>query len=545
MARFQVIRNGDLEHAPRPRNRRAWRWVLAAGIAALLVLVIGIVSVVPFSSDILRRKLVTTLSDRLASDVEIADVHIRALPRFRAQVAGVTIRKRDARDVPPLIRVSAISVDTGLLTLLRRHVEDVAVTGLEINIPPRTDGDGSPPAAGDPGGQRDQSSGTDLVASAGDLVIDHLHAVDARLVIIPRERARPSRVWAIHKLEMRSVSFGRAMPFDATLTNAVPPGEIDVKGNIGPWSSVEPGATPLDGRFTFANADLGVFKGISGILSAHGDFGGTLGRLGVHGETDTPQFTVAVGGHPVPLHAEYHATVDGTNGNTLLDRIDASFLNTSLVAKGSVVGNPGKDGRTVTLDVVMDKARIEDVLRLAVKASKAPMTGAMKLRTKFVLPPGDRDVVQKLRLDGQFTIGTARFTSIDIQKKIDELSRRSRGESAEADQPSAASNFRGEFRLADATLTLRTLTFETPGASVQLAGTYDLRRETLGFKGLFLMDAKISETQKGWKRFVLKVVDPLFAKKGGEGTELPIKIEGKRSQPAFGLDRGRLFKRRK
>ena len=42
----------------------------------------------------------------------------------------------------------------------------------------------------------------------------------------------------------------------------------------------------------------------------------------------------------------------------------------------------------------------------------------------------------------------------------------------------------------------------------------------------------------------LKVLDPLFAKKGGEGTELPIKIQGKRSDPTFGLDRGRLFKRR-
>jgi hypothetical protein len=351
-------------------------------------------------------------------------------------------------------------------------------------------------------------------------------------------------VWAIHELEMRSVAFARAMPFDAKLTNAIPPGEIGVKGSFGPWTPDDPGATPLEGTFTFADADLGIFRGISGILSAHGEFGGTLGRLGVHGETDTPQFTVAVGGHPVPLHADYHTTVDGTNGDTLLDRIDASFLNTSLVAKGSVVGAPGQDGRTVTLDIVMDKARIEDVLRLAVKAPKAPMTGAMKLRTKFVLPPGDRDVVEKLRLDGQFTIGTAKFTSLDIQKKIDELSRRSRGKLADADQPSVVSDFRGAFTLADGTLRLRTLTFETPGASVQLAGTYGLRRETLGFKGMFLMDARISETQRGWKRWALKVIDPLFAKKGGEGTALPIKIEGKRSEPKFGLDTGRLFKRR-
>jgi len=535
VAQFPVIPPDEVEPSRRRRRRRVWPWVLAAGIAALLVLVIGIASVVPFSSDILRQKLIATLSDRLESDVDLADVHVRLLPRFRADIVGLTIRQRGRQDVPPLIRVSRMSVDSGLLNLWRRHVGEVAVAGLEISISPRRGKENEP---------ADKDRRSRDVAYPRDIVIDRLISNDARLVIIPREKQKPPKVWAIHALDMRSVSFARAMPFDATLTNAIPPGEIGVKGSFGPWASDDPGATPLEGTFTFADADLGIFRGISGILSAHGEFGGTLGRLGVHGETDTPQFTVAVGGHPVPLHADYHTTVDGTNGDTLLDRIDASFLNTSLVAKGGVVDTPGKGGRTVTLDIVMDKARIEDVLRLAVKAPKAPMTGAMTLRTKFVLPPGDRDVVEKLRLDGRFAIATARFTSLDIQKKVDELSRRGRGKSPEPDQPSVASNFRGEFKLADGTLMLRTLTFETPGASVQLAGDYNLRRETLGFTGMLLLDARISETQKGWKRMALKVLDPLFAKKGGEGTELPIKIQGKRSDPTFGLDRGRLFKRR-
>src|SRR5439155_325019 len=81
------------------------------------------------------------------------------------------------------------------------------------------------------------------------------------------------------------------------------------------------------------DADLSVFKGISGILKAHGQFAGTLDRIDVHGETDTPEFRVVkTGGQPVALHAAYHTIVDGTNGNTILEEIDASFLNTSLVA---------------------------------------------------------------------------------------------------------------------------------------------------------------------------------------------------------------------
>jgi len=111
------------------------------------------------------------------------------------------------------------------------------------------------------------------------------------------------------------------------------------------------------------------------------------------------------------------------------------------------------------------------------------------------------------------------------------------------ERPSVVSNFVGEFRLADGALALQGLEFETPGARVELAGTYDLRREIMNFKGQLLMDATISETQKGWKRFVMKPLDPIFAKKGGGGTAIPIKIEGDRSVPAFGLDTGRLLKR--
>jgi hypothetical protein len=91
---------------------------------------------------------------------------------------------------------------------------------------------------------------------------------------------------------------------------------IETSGTFGPWGREAPGQTPLEGTFTFEHADLDVFKGISGVLSAVGTFGGTLERIAVHGVTDTPDFTVKAGGHAMPLHATYDAIVDGTNGNT-------------------------------------------------------------------------------------------------------------------------------------------------------------------------------------------------------------------------------------
>jgi hypothetical protein len=338
---------------------------------------------------------------------------------------------------------------------------------------------------------------------------------------------------------MESVSTATAMPFEATLHNAVPPGAITTRGTFGPWASEQPGRTPLDGTFQLSRADLSVFNGISGVLAAHGRFGGRLDRIDIHGETDTPAFRVNTG-MPVPLRARYHAIVDGTNGNTILDEVDASFLGTSLVAKGAVAGEPGRTGRTVTLDVTMNQGRLEDVLRLAVKSVRPPMVGSLRLNTRFVLPPGDEDVVRRLRLDGRFAIAGTRFTDVTVQDRINELSHRSSGKVREPEIPRVVSQFEGSFRLGAGRLEIPRVTFDVPGSLVALAGTYDLVPETLNFKGTLFMDAKVSDTTTGVKHFLLKLADPFFRREGG-GSAIPIKVTGSRSDPSFGLDKGRIF----
>jgi hypothetical protein len=341
---------------------------------------------------------------------------------------------------------------------------------------------------------------------------------------------------------MSAVAFDGAMPFEATLTNAVPPGEIATHGTFGPWGSDDPGQTPLDGTFVFEKADLSVFKGISGILSAQGTFGGRLEEIDVHGDTTTPEFTLTSVGHPIPLHAKYHTIVDGTNGDTILERIDASFLDTSLVAKGDVIDMPGAPGRRVALDVAMESARLEDVLWLAVKTPKPPMTGALTLTTKLEIPPGDVDVVEKLLLDGKFQIKGTHFTNPGVQQKIEELSKRGSGKVEEPKAARVTSDFAGTFKLAGGTLRIPSVAFDVPGAVVRLAGAYGMTSERIDFKGTLFLDAKLSETVTGFKSVLLKVLDPLFKGEKG-GSAIPIQISGSRSNPTFGLDKNRVFKR--
>ena len=512
------------------------------------VVAIALRSTVPFSSEIARARIVAFLADRLDSDVELEDLKFRLLPQLRVEGIGLKIRHKGRRDVPPLMSIARFTAEGSLSNLLRRHVSRLTLDGLDIEIPPDRNRDGEETDAErekhrpqSPEQPRADAHRADTVRT---IVVDEMISTGSRLVIIPREAGKRPKVWAIHRLHMRNLGVEHAMPFEATLTNAVPPGEIETSGRFGPWHAEEPGQTPIEGRFDFERADLGFFKGISGILSARGTFAGTLERLDIHGETDTPEFRVTAAGNPVPLHTTYHAIVDGTNGNTILDPVNGSFLNTSLVAKGGVIDTPGEAGRTVTLDITMDRARLEDVLRLAVKSPKPPMTGALRLKTKFVLPPGDEDVVKRLQLAGQFAIGGTRFTDPGVQKKINELSRRSRGNAADPDVERVASQFNGTFRLAGGTLKIPAVTFDVPGSLVSLSGSYELVPETLNFTGTLSMDARISQLTTGFKGKLLKIVDPLFEKRGGGGTEIPLKISGNRKNPSFGLDKGRFFKRR-
>lgn len=539
----------------RPVRKRPLFWAVISIAGILIVLAAMFTSVVPMSSAVLRQRIITTLSDKLDSDVELGELTLRVFPRLRAEGANLRIRRRGmSADVPPLIVVRSFHVDANLMGLYRKHVTHVQLDGLDISIPPTEIRAQQKERERAAEGQRAEGKGQKPEATAeekrldplkdGGVVLDRVDTIDARLIIIPQRKDKAPKVWAIHHLRMYDLGSTRSWPFKATLTNAIPLGEIDVDGGFGPWDRNVPGDTPLDGTFYFAKADLGVFKGISGTLSSQGYFDGTLDELEANGETDTPDFTIKVGGHPFPLHVKYQALIDGTNGDTRLENIDAWFLNSYLHAKGAVLDAPkGQHGRTVTLDVAMDRSRIEDVMKMAVKSPTPPMVGGLKLDTKFVLPPGEADVAERLRLDGRFAIAKAKFTNYDVQGKIEELSKRGQGKTKEPEKEKVVSDFQGRFKLADGRLVLPDLTFAVPGAKVVLAGTYALKPETLDFKGQLLLDAKISQTVTGVKRVLLKAVDPLFAQKDGTGSALPIRIRGSRAAPEFGLDIKRVFKK--
>ncbi len=469
----------------------------------------------------LRKQAVIILHDQFHADVQISDFRIAVFPRIRAYGTGLTFRQPGRPEVPPLIEIKEFAAEGGFLGLLRRplRLSLVEVKGLSIHIPPKQ---GSKP--------RFQP----LRKHPLPLIIDEILADDSQLVIMPKDPAKSPHVFQIHRLVMHSLGPTSPAPFEADLTNAIPPGEIDAKGSFGPWNGDEPGDTALAANFTFDHADLGAIKGISGTLSSRGKFGGALNHIDVQGETDTPDFALRIGGSPVPLHTDYTATVDGTNGNTILHSVRARFLNSRVDASGEIARAAGAKHRIVSLKAIVRGGRIEDMLHLAVRSDKPVMTGELNLHTTLELPLGEGDAIDHLMLNGAFGIEGAEFTSAKVSGKIQTLSRKGLGKPGDPDAGSSVSDLQGKFLLKDGAINFRQLGFEVPGAAVRLQGTYELEDQLLDFQGTLQLHAKISQTMTGMKSLILKPFDGFFRK--NHETVLPIKISGPREKPKFGLN---------
>jgi hypothetical protein len=500
----------------------------SAGIALVLLLLLSLPIVV---APRLKARLVNALGQRFDSTVQLETLTLSLLPRPRLSGRGLVLRHKHRTDVPPLITIASFSGDAGLMGLFGDpvRVSRVHLEGLEINVPPggmSLDDDEPDRDDTDAGDGRDRSP----------LIVRSLRSERAVVRILRRTPGKAPRVFEIAELDMQDVGADHPWPFRANLTNPKPPGRIRTEGTFGPWQRGEPSRTPLAASYRFENADLGVFDGIAGILQSSGAFKGVLERIEVDGTTSMPAFALADVGNGMPLHTRFHAVVDGTNGNTLLQPVDATLGATRIHAAGGVVEREGEDGRTVELDVVIDRGRLEDVLRLAVKGPRPPMTGGLNLRTTFLLPPGNRDEMRRLRLDGTFSVDRAAFTKAQVQAKIDAFSAKARGVKDETPDP-VVSNFRGAFRMREGAIHFSNVTFAMPGARVSLSGRFALESEALDFRGTVRLDAKLSQLTGGVRSFFLRVVDGLF--RHDDITVVPITIGGTASRPKVGLDVGK------
>jgi hypothetical protein len=523
------------------KGRKLLLWV--ATFLGVLLLAAAVASYY-FSrkSPVSRDWVVETIESRYQCEVELAGFHVSYFPLLRIEGEGLILRRKEQPGLPPLASIRKFSAHATWLGLVSepRHFGEVRMEGLALSIPPHSTASQARPAT-----VTETVTKTAAPAAKRQLtsfVLDEVLADDATLSIISANPAKPPHFFAIHKLRMQAAGLGQPMSFQVTLTNPKPVGEIRSKGQFGPWNVAEPSLTPVSGSFSFSNADLGTIRGLGGKLSSRGLYQGVLNQIQVQGETDTPDFDLGVSGNKVHLTTQFNAVVDGVTGDTLLQPVTAQLLGSKIVARGKVVRVPGGSGREILLDVSAQPARLEDLLRLAVKSPSPSMTGAVSLHTNLDLQPGHETIMQRLKLDGVFDVQSARFTNRETEEKMTGFSRRAQGKPGEPEIQNIPFHLEGRFALGESQAKFSSLNFSLPGASIQLDGTFGLVGQTLDFAGTARLQAKVSQTMTGFKSLLLKVVDPLFARDGA-GTVLPIEIKGTREKPAFKLDYGKLFKK--
>ncbi len=523
------------------------KWLLGTGIMA------GAVAIVLFFvgrsmakrfDPYIREQAIDYLQRRFDSQAEIGALRI-SLPHLSpyrivfqrgrgilAHVEGrnIQLRHKGRRDIAPMFVMGRFTFDVDLGTIFDspRRVPLVTIDRMEINIPPK--GQRPDLSPDDDDGAEDDSSDTDIL-------FDEVDVHDSILRILPRQEGKRPLQFDLHEIRLLSAGKNVAMKYKAFLTNAKPPGEIDSEGNFGPWAATEPGDTPLDGTYVFDQADLGVFRGIAGILHSTGNFEGTLDTIVAKGEATVPDFRLKRSDNRVPLKTKFEVLVDGTNGNTELRPVVGTLGSTTFTTSGAVIKHEEDQHRTIRLDVDMPNGNLSDLLKLAMKGEPF-MAGRIALKTKIDIPPLSGKVKEKLLLDGQFEITEGHFQRSKIQDQIDTLSRRAQGQPKNMEIDEVILSMAGAFKMEDQTVTFQNLSFAVPGSGIDLAGSYDIEEDVIDFHGTLKLDAKISDTLTGWKHWLAKPIDPFFSKHGA-GTFVHIQVTGSSKEPKFGRDKGR------
>jgi hypothetical protein len=266
---------------------------------------------------------------------------------------------------------------------------------------------------------------------------------------------------------------------------------VHVAGHFGPLAGIA-SATPFDGDYSFKNADLSALSGVKALVSSSGHIAGTLGAFTVEGEAHTPAASLPVSAHPFPLDAKFHLLVDTATGTTTFAPLEIALPQGSLTAQGTMKLLPG--GADIAMNVNVPRGRIEELLEIGTRTVPPLMSGNLTMQAKLHLPPGPQPFQQKLQATGTLSINGVQFSDPKLQQRIDELSKLTQGKINPLDNSSGSrgtvdSQAVAEFSLANAELTVPSLRYQVPGATAQMAGTYELERDTFAFKGHFQPDA--------------------------------------------------------
>ncbi len=493
---------GSLPANPLTWNSRFKAVVLAGAVVLLLSL--GLVLLKwPFTKD----QTIKTLEARSGRKVTIGSFESTYLPPGMV-VRDIHFLRIEHPEKEPLIVVKRLEVRaswTELLTFQHR-IPRVDVYDMHLAVPPRGLGQDGKRHTLIPLNDTNSKNGQGL---RFDKVVFHTALVE----FLPGLGGTEPLQISIRELILTRLRNNEPFGLEAVLENPVPHGEVHEKGTFGPWDSEEPSRTPLNGTFTFHDANLRDIPGLSGTLQAEGKFAGTLDNIEVEGSARVPDFRVLQSSHVEPLVSNYSAAVNATDGDVQLRKVDTTLGHTTVHAEGRVAGAPNVKGKTAVLQAQVRGGRVEDLEKMLMKSKIPPLIGGISLETSIRLPPGPAPFLTRLEMAGTFATMGERFTNPKTQGTLNEL----------AKQP-VDSRMSAKVVVKGGVARIDGLRLTCPETEARLDGTFNLISKQVALKGTLKTDGKLADTQSGFKAFAVKLITPFLKKRGA--TVVPFEIHG-------------------
>lgn len=461
-----------------------------------------------------RGSIVQALQEESGASVQIAQFHETYFPPGCVS-DGVTFHRANEPAGAPFITIRKLTIVSNYPGLLRHHVSTIRADGLHIRIATAaTNGNG--------GG----SSLENLGKIRSKLTIGQIIADGSQVEFLPNAGRPQPLIFNVRKLTLHDLANGQPMSFESMVDLPEPSAQVRVSGKFGPFDAGKTGQTALSGNYTVQNLNLIAFNGVAGSLAGQGTFNGILRQVTVDGSADVPQFEVKGSSHNFHLVTQYRALVNGVNGDVQVEGVRAHFGQTTISGAGSVANIAGQNGKTAKLYFYSQQAQIQDLFNLFIHEDKSPIVGAVIFRTVITIPPGQAPFLHRVQSTADFGIKNARYPDPKTQQTIDTLSARARGnadqvEDAQDKQPNydpgrVMSDLKGNVALNNGVAHFSNLSFNVPGATAHLAGTYDLDNYRMDLRGHMSMETDLSKATTGVKSFLLKIVQPFMhhSKKG-------------------------------
>jgi hypothetical protein len=466
------------------------------------------------------REVHPLLEQVFRSRVNVEKYHRTYLPHPGFVAEGVTFYRYGDTAIPPLATVKRMQV-IGTWTTLLFHphlLYEIRLDGLHVRIPP--------PGTKARGMDLDQGV---IDASQSELKIETIVANETQLDFL-RTGGQPPMRFEFAKLVVRDVQKDRPLQFETRVKIPGPRGTVMASGWLGPMRTNAWGVTPLSGTYSLAGADLSRVDGVAGHVTASGTYRGTFSGVDVRGSADIPDFR-AGSAHTAHLDAQYRVTVNGINGDVVIENAAVKTGNALISASGSVTGNP----KTVAVTIHSQHSDLADLLRV-VEQSEPRVEGGLSFQAKVEFRQGPRRFLQRLNLTGRIALDHVHFVQADTQKEMDAFSARVRRQppaDAKDDPPVVTADAQSDTRFANGTAWFPDIRVTLPGARVRLHGSFNLLDTRINLTGRAALQQGISHAVTGWKAWLLKPLTPFFQHKHAAAV-VPIAVTGTAQHPKIG-----------